>query len=83
MLNPYVNITLFLILVAVVITGIYWWIPSYVKQDQQALATHWLLVSGSAATLLINILNSNAFGAGMSTMGTINTLMSNGGKRKH
>lgn len=78
----YISAGLLFVVVVTVLTGIYWWIPTYVPADKQDTATHWLLVSASAAVLIINIINTaNAINIGIEGVG-LATQLASGGKRK-
>jgi cytochrome b subunit of formate dehydrogenase len=80
MLPPYITISIVILLIVILITGIYWWIPKYVPADKQDTATHWLLVSFSGATLILNLINSNVVGATGSSLGLVTSISA--GKRK-
>lgn len=78
----YISAALLFLVVVTVLTGIYWWIPTYVPADKQDTATHWMLVSASAAVLIINIITTfNALNIGMQGVG-LATQLASGGKRK-
>ena len=81
MLPWYVTVPIIFSMIAVLVSGIYWWIPKYVEADKQELATHWLLVSFSAGTLILNLVNSSVIGATGSSLGLATTLA--GGKVRH
>ena len=80
MLPWYVTVTIILLMIITLVTGIYWWIPRYIPADKQDTATHWLLVSFSAGTLILNLLNSNMIGATGSSLG-LATVFAGGKKR--
>ena len=78
----YLSAILLFVVITVVLTGVYWWIPAYVPEDKQDTATHWLLVSASSAVLIINIITTfNAVNIGMQGVG-LATQLASGGKRK-
>lgn len=55
-MNVYYGGAFFLVAVAVALSGVYWWIPTYVKKENQSDAIKIMFTSLSAAVLLTNIL---------------------------
>jgi hypothetical protein len=57
-MNVYYAITFFLVALAVALSGVYWWIPNYIKKEKQADATKTMFTTLSVAVLLSNVLTS-------------------------
>ena len=53
--NAYYGISFFLIALAISLSGIYWWIPKYIKKEKQADAVKTMFTTLSVAILLTNI----------------------------
>lgn len=54
--NVYYAISFFLVALAVALSGIYWWIPKYIKKEKQSDAVKYMFNSLSVAILLTNII---------------------------
>jgi hypothetical protein len=57
-MNVYYAIAFFLVALAVAVSGVYWWIPTYIKKDKQQDAIKTMFTSLSVAVLLTNIFTS-------------------------
>ena len=57
-MNVYYAISFFLVALAVALSGVYWWIPNYIKKEKQADATKTMFTTLSVAVLLSNVLTS-------------------------
>ena len=57
-MNVYYAIAFFLVALAVALSGVYWWIPKYIKKEKQADATKIMFTTLSVAVLLSNVLTS-------------------------
>jgi len=53
-----INIFVLLLIGAIVITGLVWWVPAYIPKDKQDLASHILIVSSSVFITLISVVYS-------------------------
>lgn len=53
--NVYYGISMFLVALAIALSGIYWWIPTYVKKEKQTDAIKYMFNALSAAVLITNI----------------------------
>lgn len=53
--NVYYGISVFLVALAIALSGVYWWIPKYVQKDKQADAIKYMFTSLSATILITNI----------------------------
>lgn len=62
--NVYYGISFFLVALAVALSGIYWWIPTYISPAQQTDAIKYMFNALSAAILLTNI-STNAVPIGV------------------
>ena len=80
----YINliyIFIFAFIISIVISGIYWWIPTYVPKDEQDRTERYLIMITSLLVMLSTIFQSSAVFTGSSTV----YLLSSGkigGKRK-
>jgi hypothetical protein len=52
-----IPIVFYLLVLGLCLSGVYWWIPTYVAEDQQNNATMWLFLSTSLSTILANALS--------------------------
>ena len=57
-MNVYYAIAFFLVALAFALSGIYWWIPTYIKKEKQTDAIKTMFTSLSVAVLLTNIMTS-------------------------
>lgn len=57
-MNVYYAGAFFLVAVAVALSGIYWWIPTYIKKEKQTDAIKTMFTTLSVAVLLTNIMTS-------------------------
>lgn len=55
-MNVFYAISFFLIALAVALSGVYWWIPKYIKKEKQTDAIKTMFTSLSIAVLLTNIM---------------------------
>lgn len=53
--NVYYAISLFMVALAVALSGVYWWIPKYISVGKQADAIKYMFNSLTAAILITNI----------------------------
>lgn len=53
--NVYYAIAFFLVALAVAVSGVYWWIPKYIKKDKQTDAIKYMFNALTIAILLTNI----------------------------
>ena len=53
--NVYYAISFFFVALAVALSGVYWWIPTYIKKEKQADAIKYMFNALSIAVLLTNI----------------------------
>ena len=56
-----INITIFILVGAVMLSGVLWWIPTYVKKEDQDTAVHILIVSSSAFIAIVNFLSQTEY----------------------
>lgn len=54
--NVYYAIAFFLVALAISLSGVYWWIPKYIKKQQQDDALKYMFNALSIAILLTNIM---------------------------
>lgn len=53
--NVYYALAFFLVALAVALSGVYWWIPTYIKKEKQTDAIKYMFNALSIAVLLTNI----------------------------
>ena len=57
-MNVYYAIGFFAIAVAVAVSGVYWWIPAYIKKEKQTDAIKYMFTSLSVAIILVNVMTN-------------------------
>jgi hypothetical protein len=60
-----INFAIFTFLIAFQIISFYWWIPSYVPQQNRKIAIHWLFIASSLAVALTNLITTVTVKTGM------------------
>lgn len=72
------------VIITLVASGTFWWIPTYVRADQQKLARQWLIISASVATVLFSFINRrlSSIYSGSETIIQDIPLFKHGGKRR-
>lgn len=77
-----VNVFVIFLIGAIVISGLVWWVPSYISKEDQDLVSHILIVSSSVFITVISALFSlhATESLGVQQTGTFEGLI--GGKRK-
>ena len=55
-MNVYYAIGFFLVALAVALSGIYWWIPTYIKKEKQTDAIKTMFTVLSVAVLIVNVM---------------------------
>ena len=56
-----INIGVFIIVGVFVLSGILWWIPTYVKKEDQDTSIHILIVTSSAFIAIVNFLSQTEY----------------------
>jgi hypothetical protein len=59
-----INFVIFVILIVIQFTGIYWWIPKYIPADKSVIVIHWLFVVSSFVVILTNLITTSTFKPG-------------------
>jgi hypothetical protein len=59
-----INFVIFVILIVLQFTGIYWWIPQYIPKDKSVIVIHWMFVISSFIVILTNIVTTATFKSG-------------------
>ena len=80
----YINliyIFIFTFIIAVVISGIYWWIPTYVPKEDQNKTERYLIMGTSLLVILATIFQSSALYTGSSTVSVLSS-STIGGRRR-
>ena len=62
-------VLLYVVVLALCLSGVYWWIPTYIKPAEQSDAIKWMFLSTSFAIILTNILTKKAIPATISMGG--------------
>ena len=55
-MNVYYAISFFLVALAVALSGIYWWSPTYIKKEKQTDAIKTMFTVLSVAVLIVNVM---------------------------
>jgi hypothetical protein len=56
------------LLAVFVLSGVFWWIPTYVNKSDQDTAQHWLIISSSIVLTIANIFFYESLGASPTTL---------------
>lgn len=59
-----INFLIFVFLIVLQFTGIYWWIPAYIPKDKSVIVIHWMFVISSFLVILTNIVTTSTFKSG-------------------
>jgi energy-converting hydrogenase Eha subunit H len=59
-----INFLIFVFLIVLQFTGIYWWIPQYIPEDKAVIVIHWMFVISSFLVILTNIVTTATFKSG-------------------
>lgn len=65
-----ISLLLISLLAIFVLSGVFWWIPTYVKKSDQDTAQHWLIISSSIVLTIANIFFYESLGASPTTLVT-------------
>jgi hypothetical protein len=75
-------VVLFVLIIALQTSGVYWWIPKYVSAGSQANVTHWMIIGSSMAILLMGIVFTPAWKQGYAGVNLISDISSGGRRRR-
>ena len=75
-------VVLFILIIALQTSGVYWWIPKYVSAGSQAHVTHWMIIGSSMAILLMGIVFTPAWKQGYAGVNLISDISSGGRRRR-
>jgi hypothetical protein len=84
--NPYgyIPFTFYILVLALVISGVVWWIPSYVPVSNRTTATQLLFITATLSVMVVNLINKRSsatiFKSGL--MGVEYMTPSLGGRRR-
>jgi hypothetical protein len=56
-----IKFVLFLIVLGISLSGIYWWIPTYIKKEDQTKAIQYMFNSITAAVILTNVMADSMY----------------------
>jgi hypothetical protein len=75
-------IVLFVVIIAVQTSGVYWWIPTYVPKDSQPQAVHWMIIGSSVVILLMGVLFTPVWKQGYASVSLISDVSAGGRRRR-
>uniref|UniRef100_A0A6C0KCZ6 Uncharacterized protein n=1 Tax=viral metagenome TaxID=1070528 RepID=A0A6C0KCZ6_9ZZZZ len=75
-------VILFILIIALQTSGVYWWIPKYVSAGAQANVTHWMIIGSSMAILLMGVVFTPVWKQGISGVNLIGDISSGGRRRR-
>lgn len=70
------------VMIGIVASGIFWWIPTYLPVDQQKIAKQWLVISASMTTVVFSFINRRMSSVDAYSESIIQKIGSYGGKRR-
>jgi hypothetical protein len=75
-------VVLFILIIALQTSGVYWWIPKYVAAGSQPQVTHWMIIGSSMAILLMGIIFTPVWKQGYAGVNFIGDISSGGRRRR-
>jgi len=75
-------IVLFVAIIALQTSGVYWWIPKYVPKGSQQEVIHWMIIGSSMAILLMGVLFTPVWKQGYAGVNLISEVSSGGRRRR-
>ena len=75
-------IVLFVAIIALQTSGVYWWIPKYVPKGSQQEVIHWMIIGSSMAILLMGVLFTPVWKQGYASVNLISEVSSGGRRRR-
>jgi hypothetical protein len=75
-------VLLFILIIAIQTSGVYWWIPKYVPADDQLNTIHWMIIGSSMAILLAGIVFTPVWKQGYTGVNLIGDISSGGRRRR-
>jgi hypothetical protein len=75
-------IVLFVAIIAVQTSGVYWWIPKYVPKDSQPQTVHWMVIGSSVVILLMGVLFTPVWKQGYTGVSLISDVSAGGRRRR-
>jgi len=75
-------IVLFVAIIALQTSGVYWWIPKYVPTGSQQEVIHWMIIGSSMAILLMGVLFTPVWKQGYAGVNLISDVSSGGRRRR-
>jgi len=73
---------LFVLIIAVQTSGVYWWIPTYVPADARLETIHWVIIGSSMAILLAGVIFTPVWKQGYTGVNLIGEISSGGRRRR-
>jgi hypothetical protein len=73
---------LFVLIIAVQTSGIYWWIPTYIPENARDETIHWMVIASSMLILLVGILFTPVWKQSVSSSRLIGDISSGGRRRR-
>ena len=74
-------VVLFVLIIGLQTSGVYWWIPTYIPASAQADVTHWMIIGSSMTILLMGIVFTPIWKQGYAGVNLIGDI-SSGGRRR-
>jgi hypothetical protein len=75
-------VVLFILIIALQTSGVYWWIPKYVATNSQPQVTHWMIIGSSMAILFMGIMFTPVWKQGITGVNLIGDISSGGRRRR-
>jgi hypothetical protein len=75
-------VVLFVLIIALQTSGVYWWIPKYVPTGSQPQAVHWMIIGSSMAILLMGVLFTPVWKQGYAGVNLLADISSGGRRRR-
>lgn len=75
-------VVLFVLIIAVQTSGVYWWIPKYVPAGAQQDTIHWMIIGSSMAILLAGVIFTPVWKHSVSASNLIGDISSGGRRRR-
>ena len=73
---------LFVLIIAVQTSGVYWWIPTYIPADARLETIHWMIIGSSMALLLAGVIFTPVWKQGYTGVNLIGEISSGGRRRR-
>ena len=75
-------VVLFVAIIGLQTSGVYWWIPKYLPKGSQQETIHWMIIGSSMAILLMGVLFIPVWKQGYAGVNLISDISSGGRRRR-